>query len=106
MKRKKYYVNIGSTEISQVTYGDNADFVVYATEAEVLRLRSLMDQMYTADMRSFFRSHVPIMSYHNDQSNDDHDNRLTDAFQLIYQLGNDETKSHIEHMGVLKDKPL
>ncbi|WP_217589104.1 hydrolase [Lentibacillus saliphilus] len=106
MNRKKYYINIGTTEISQVPYGNNTDFVVYATQSEIVTLRSLMDHMHQADMGSFFRSYVPIMSYHNDRFNHEHDDGLTKAFTLIYQLGSDQTKKHIEEMGVLGDMRL
>lgn len=101
MGRKKYYVNMQSREISQIKYGNNADFTIYATEGEVQTLRQKLNQMYDAELGTFIRSHVPFIPYHHDQSNDDYDQGITEAFQMIYDLGNEEAKRHIKEMGVL-----
>ncbi|SFA91860.1 hypothetical protein SAMN04488072_103262 [Lentibacillus halodurans] len=104
--KKKFYINLGTQEISQIEYDNNNEFVIYATEDEVRLLRQRLDGMHTSDIHAFFRAHVPIMPYHNDKSNDDYDTGITDAFQMIYELGNEETKKHIENMGVLGDNHM
>ncbi|GAB4072746.1 hypothetical protein GCM10028778_04690 [Barrientosiimonas marina] len=101
--KKKFYFNMGSQEISQVRYANNDTYVIYATEDEANQLRQQLDGMNTADMNAFYRSHVPIKSYHHDKPNDDYDAGITDAFQMIYDLGDNETKQHIENMGILSD---
>ncbi|QDP40932.1 hydrolase [Radiobacillus deserti] len=101
MERKKYYVNIGTQEISQVQVGDNDEFIIFASDEEVYQLREMMNQMYNADIRSFWRSHVPIAPYHNDTSNDTFDDGMVEAFRMIHDLGDDTTRKHIENMGVL-----
>lgn len=101
MEKKKYYISIGTGEISQIKHENNEDFVIQATEDEVRILRAKLDNMNDASFRSFFRAHVPIMPYHKDQSNDDYDHNMTEAFQMIYNLGEEQTKSHIEDMDVL-----
>ncbi|MFZ3576815.1 hydrolase [Virgibacillus sp. DJP39] len=106
MEKKKFFINMGTQEISQVKSGNNESFIIHATGDEVTLLREKMNDMDSANTRAFFRAHVPIMSYHNDQSNDDYDMGMTGAFQMIYELGNDQTKAHIESMGVLSDKHL
>lgn len=106
MNKEKYYVSIASSEISQVKVGNNASFTIYATSDEVRSLRGKMDNMHDADMGAFWRSHIPIMPYHNDQSNDDYDVGITAALQEIYELGNDEAKSHIREMGILTDRHM
>ncbi|MGY0693213.1 hydrolase [Virgibacillus sp. FSP13] len=105
-EKKKFYINMGSREISQMKYHNNEELVIYATEDEASALRHKMNDMDDADFRAFFRAHVPIMPYHNDESNDDYDNGMTEAFQMIYELGDDETRTHIENMGVLSDRQL
>ncbi|ASK62895.1 hydrolase [Virgibacillus phasianinus] len=106
MEKKKFYVNIGTQEISQIEYGNNQDFTINATDEEVLLLREKFNDMDQANFRAFFRAHVPIMSYHNDKSNHDYDGGMTGAFEMLYDLGDDQTKEHIEAMGVLSDKRL
>ncbi|UFT98172.1 hydrolase [Radiobacillus kanasensis] len=101
MERKKYYVNIGTQEISQVQVGDNDEFIISATDEEVYQLREMMNQMYNADIHAFWRAHTPIVPYHNDKPNDDFDDGILNAFQMIHDLGDDTTRKHIEKMGVL-----
>ncbi len=104
MDKKKYHVSIASKEISQIPYGNNDDFTIYATDGEVSMLRRKMEKMHEADVASFWRAHVPIMPYHNDKANDIYDEGLTEAYQMVYELGDKQTKSHIESMGILSDR--
>lgn len=106
MEKKTYYINMGSQEISQIRYENNDHFIIQATEDEVRLLRAKMDNMHDADFGTYMRAHVPIMSYHKDRSNDEYDLGITEAFQMIYDLGDDETKHHIEEMGVLRNQHM
>ncbi|OZU88536.1 hydrolase [Virgibacillus indicus] len=103
MEKKKYYIDIGSGEISQIKYDNNDSFTIQATTEEVSLLRAKMENMHDAGVRSFFRAHVPIMPYHNDKSNDDYDSNLTETYQMLYDLGDDEVKKHIDSIGILTD---
>ncbi|GAA0428493.1 hypothetical protein GCM10008983_00990 [Lentibacillus halophilus] len=106
MDRKKYYVNAGSKEISQVRFDNNDVFTIFATDDEVNTLRHKMNNMDASDTRTFFRAHVPIKPYHDDESNDDYDHEITEAYRMIHALGDDETKQHITTMGILSDRDL
>lgn len=106
MNKKKYYVSISSGEISQVKVGNNDEYIIYATDDEVKMLRAKLTNMYDADFDSFWRAHVPIMPYHNDKGNQRYDEGLTEVFQMIYDLGDEQAKSHIEEIGVLSDRSL
>lgn len=101
MERKKYFVSVASGEISQVQFGNNDDFTIYATDAEVRDLRAKMNVMHNAEIKSFWRAHVPIMPYHHDKANDQYNAGIQEAFHLIYQLGDEQTRSDIKNMGVL-----
>ncbi|HLS65465.1 MAG TPA: hydrolase [Pseudogracilibacillus sp.] len=106
MERKRYYVSLQSKEISQVQVGNNADFTIYATDAEIRTLRNIFNAIETAEMGTFWRAHVPFKPYHDDTTNDTHDKRLTEAFQLLYELGDEQAKQFIEQSGVLHDRPI
>ncbi|WP_138420297.1 hydrolase [Aquibacillus sediminis] len=101
MERKKYYVNVGTHEISQVQVGNNNDFTIYATDDEVYLLRQKLDEMHHDDIHAFWRAHVPIKPYHNDEENDAYDEDIISAFAMIRDLGDDKTKEHIESMEIL-----
>ncbi len=106
MDRETYYVNVGSREITREPYGNRATFTIQANKEEVRLLRAKMDAMQDADNVSFFRAHVPFIPYHKDSSNDTYDSEMNEAFQMIHDLGGDETKADIASMGVLGDRYL
>ncbi|MEC5424888.1 hydrolase [Virgibacillus sp. C22-A2] len=106
MERKKFYVSIASGEISQIEYSNNDEFIIHATEDEVVLLREKMNEMHEASMGAFWRAHIPIMPYHNDKANDKYDAGITEAYQMLYELGDEQAKDHIKSMGILEDNHM
>ncbi|WP_047979672.1 hypothetical protein [Ornithinibacillus contaminans] len=106
MEKKKYYVNIGSGEISQIKYDNNDSFTIHATADEIVMLRAKLDNMGESANRTYWRAHVPIMPYHNDQSNDAYDSELVETYQLLHDLGDDATREHIESIGILGENHM
>lgn len=106
MEKKKYYVNLQSKEISQIQYQNNNMFTIHATDEEVLLLRKKLVGADVAEFDTFWRAHVPIVPYHNDPSNDRYDRNLAEAYQMIYDLGDDQTKEFIEETGMLGERPI
>ncbi|MCP8617797.1 hydrolase [Salirhabdus salicampi] len=103
MEKEKFYVDIGSMEISRLKAGDNNDYVIYATPEEVIKLRDLFDNMYSADGDAFIRAHIPIKQYHHDESNDNYDEAMIQIFRMLYELGDEQTRNHIKSMEILKN---
>ncbi|MFD1020553.1 hydrolase [Thalassobacillus hwangdonensis] len=103
MEKEKYYVNLGTQEISLNHDANNDDFIIQATPEEIIELRTVFDEMYIADEWSFYRSHVPARPYHKDKSNDEYDEGMKRAFRMLHDLGDETTKHHIESMGVLEE---
>ncbi|WP_102028494.1 hydrolase [Salirhabdus sp. Marseille-P4669] len=101
--KERFYVSIGTQEISRLKAQNNDDFVIYANPHEIIELRELFDEMYDADNLTFLRAHVPIMEYHNDASNDQFDQGMINVFQKLYDLGDEKTRSHIKSMGILEN---
>ncbi|MGJ9457457.1 hydrolase [Oceanobacillus sp. CF4.6] len=106
MEKGKYYVNIGTGEISQNRYQNNDDYIIYASSEDIALLRATMENMHGASVDSFIRAHVPIVPYHNDKANDEYDVNITEAFRMLHQLGDEQTRSHIESMGILSDNHM
>lgn len=99
--RQTYYITVASGEITQSATGAPWDFKITATSNEIQELRSYFKQNYSADAKSFWRSHIPYLEYHNDKENDEFDESMLKVYEMIYRLGDEETRSHIESMGVL-----
>lgn len=103
MDRETYYVNVGSREVSQELYGNRASFTIEANREEIRLLRAKMDAMQDADTISFFRAHVPFIPYHKDSGSNTYDAEMNAVFQMVHDLGGDETKADLASMGVLGD---
>lgn len=106
MDKEKYYVNLQSKEISKIAYQNNTDFTIYATKEEVDFLRKKLDNVHKADTATFWRSYVPIMPYHHDESNDSYDQALLGAFQMIYELGDEQAQQFIEENNLLTKQSI
>ena len=101
--RQTYYITVASGEITQSATGAPWDFKITATRNEIQELRSYFKQNYSSDWQSFWRSHLPYVEYHNDKENDKFDEILLKVYEMIYRLGDEETRGHIESMGVIND---
>ncbi|XJZ26580.1 hydrolase [Bacillota bacterium Lsc_1132] len=102
--KKLYYVDVGTGEISQSPTSSTWSFQIQATDHEIMKLRELFDQNYSTEWRNFFRAHIPYVEYHYDDENDSYDETIQKVYALIYKLGDEETKQHIESMGILDTK--
>ncbi|MBB6453398.1 hypothetical protein HNQ94_001847 [Salirhabdus euzebyi] len=103
MEKEKFYVDIGTHEISRLQAYNNNHFVIYGTPEEIMLLREVMDEMYNSELGTWIRAHIPIMEYHNDKTNDQYDEGMYRVYEMLYKLGDEKTKKHIESMGILKD---
>lgn len=106
MERTKYFVSVVSKEISTVIVGNNADFTIYATDDEVRELRNVFNKMDDAEMTTYWRSHIPIVPYHHDVGNDKYDQKITEAFAKIYELGDEAAKQFIDETGMLSHRRM
>lgn len=100
-EKKTYYITIGSGEISQSSTDSPWNFKIEATDDEITQLRELMDENHNTEWQNFFRAHVPYVQYHHDRENDAYDENTKQVYQMIYNLGDTEAKTHIETMGIL-----
>ncbi|QHE53336.1 hydrolase [Pontibacillus sp. HMF3514] len=103
-EKKTFYINLGSQEISQIKEGNNDAFTIQATEEEMFRLRQVLNEVFNADERSFWRSHIPFRHYSKDEDNDEYDYEMRHAYQMIYDLGDEKTKAFIEEIGMKQDE--
>lgn len=101
MEKETFYITVGSGEISKIRTASPFDLVIEATEDEISTLRELFDQQYSTEWQGFFRAHIPYIQYHHDKPNDAYDAGIKQVYQKLHELGTNETKEHIESMGIL-----
>ncbi|PLR79432.1 hydrolase [Bacillus sp. V3-13] len=101
--KKTYYISVGTGEISQSATASPWNFQIHATDEEITILREYFEQNYSTEWQNFFRAHVPYVQYHYDRENDAYDETMQKIYRMIYELGDEQAKKHIEEMGILTD---
>jgi hypothetical protein len=104
MLKKMYYISLGNGEISQISTASSWNYKIEASDDEIVQLREYFDQIYSSDWQGFLRAHVPYVEYHHDPTNDAYDETMGKVFELIYTLGDDETRQHISQQGILNEE--
>ncbi|KIL75720.1 hypothetical protein [Bacillus badius] len=94
-----YYIAIETGEIMRKPTVSPWSFKIYASDEEITSLRELFDANYSVEIGNFLRAHIPYREYHKDSGNDQYDDHLRKIYQMIYELGDEEAKQHIEEMG-------
>nr|WP_057772289.1 hypothetical protein [Cytobacillus dafuensis] len=101
--KKAYYIKVETGEISQSKTDSSWDFKIEATDDEIIELRDYFNQNYSTEWMNFFRAHIPFIEYHDDKDNDAYDSTIRKVYEMIYQLGDQEARRHIQSMGILVD---
>lgn len=97
--RKTYYVDITAESILTEPV-DTPSFVIQATDQEVRVLQSVFDNRDRADLESYVKAHIP---YENKNKNAHYDEAQKVLYAIIYHLGDDAARYHIDEMGILTD---
>jgi hypothetical protein len=100
-QKKTYYIDVGSGEITRSATSSTWSYQIQANDEEITQLRELFDQNYSTEWQNFFRAHVPYVQYHHDRENDAYDDTIQQVYGMIYELGDEEAKRHIESMNIL-----
>ena len=100
MEKRKYYVKVGSGEVLPDKTLSEWEFEIDATPQEARQLEGLFDMTDNESFTNFFKAHVPLREYYEEE-NIPYDKKLQQVYQLLYDLGTEETKEHIRSMGIL-----
>lgn len=99
-ERKTYYVAVGAGQVLEDKEAAAFEFAIKANEAELSELQELFEHSAEADEDAIFKfSRWPTVS---DRPNlKEYDSEITEIYRMLYRLGTDETKRHIEDMNLL-----
>lgn len=101
MDKKRYYVSVQAGTVMENQGDSGYEFEIEATEEEVGLIRSLFEDRTAYEFNTYLRGHVVALPYHFDAENDEYDQCLQEIYATVYQCGTDETKNHIQSMGIL-----
>ncbi|MGE7877800.1 hydrolase [Peribacillus muralis] len=102
-KKQTYHVDLVSGDVLGQKLEENPSFTIHATDEELVELKQCLEEHHTNDLESYARSHVPYLLYHHDRANDKYDAAMKKLYAIIYQLGDENAREHIEEIGILKD---
>ncbi|SEB74962.1 hypothetical protein [Paenibacillus sp. GP183] len=101
MEKKKYYIAVGPGEVMENQGDASFEFEIEATEEDIDRLQELFEEADNSDQRGYARSFIPLKDYYFNESNQDYDYYLHEVYRMLYDLGTEQTKQHIEKMNIL-----
>lgn len=101
-----YFIDVKSGKISQEAPEQGGHFRILADNQEYNELKAIADRMYHDELKTYVRSHIPFIDYDTAEKNDEYDNQLIKLYGKIYELGDEETRNHIESMNILSKSRL
>ncbi|MGG0286183.1 hydrolase [Peribacillus butanolivorans] len=102
-EKQTYHVDLVSGDVLGKKLEENPSFTIYATNEELAELKQCLEEHPTDDLESYARSHVPYLLYHHDRANDKYDEAMKKLYAIIYKLGDETARNHIEEIGILAD---
>ena len=103
-EKHSYFINIQSHDIFTEPNVEEWDFKINATESQVAVLERLFDKTDETDWESYIRSHIPFLEYHHQPENKEYDIRMMVIYSLLYYLGDEKTRAHIQDMRILNSE--
>ena len=98
MEKRPYYISVETGEILPIKTASTFQFEILASDEDVKKLSEIFEDMDSIANDTFVRNHLPYIPYSNDRDNDRYDSKMKEAYQLIHDLGQDETRKFIETM--------
>ncbi|MHA6485179.1 hypothetical protein ACX1C1_25140 [Paenibacillus sp. strain BS8-2] len=101
-QRQHYYVSVQAGQILSDSESAAYELDIMANDKEVSRLQELFEElssMAEADIAFFAR---PVgKTDHDETINGASDEIITRIYRLLYECGTEQTRSHIDSMGLL-----
>ncbi|MBA4495997.1 hydrolase [Paenactinomyces guangxiensis] len=107
MEKKTYYVTVdigpNAGEIREEINLNDAvyDFEIRATPEEISRLEKLFEETQENDFHTFITAHIPYETRERLQDSRREDEKIDQIYQMIYQLGTEETKRKMKQSGII-----
>ncbi|CAM3413666.1 hypothetical protein [Marinicrinis lubricantis] len=100
--KKTYFVSVQANSILEEKGSAAFEFEIQATDQELDQLAALFEEKEDSENATFRQAGISSVPYHElDDANDTYDATMIDVYKKIYELGTEETKRHIEQMGIL-----
>lgn len=99
---RKYYVSVQAGQILEDRQAAAYELEVRLNEREHAKLRELFDELSSMDeAQTFHFAHTPYGRAGDGEMNAGYDGIIQRIYKKLHEHGSDETKRHIESMGLL-----
>jgi hypothetical protein len=102
MGKKTYYVSVQAQTILENQGDSSYEFEIQADDQQIAGLIELFEENLMDEEDNQIRMPIPAVPYHHDVENDRFDHSLKAIYHAIHNMGNEETRKHIEKMGILQ----
>ncbi|MFD6439314.1 hydrolase [Peribacillus sp. NPDC060186] len=102
-EKQTYHVDLVSGDVLGQKLEENPSFTIHATDEELAEVKLCLEEHRTDDLEAYARSHVAYLLYLHDRANDKYDAAMKKLYAIIYKLGDEAARNHIEEIGILKD---
>ncbi|MBH5317194.1 hypothetical protein I6N90_05145 [Paenibacillus sp. GSMTC-2017] len=100
--RKPYYVSVQAGQILEDPEAAAYELEILANEDDKSRLHELFKELNSMDNWSVLHFNSRPFSPSNDvELNGNSDEIISRIYRLLYECGTEETKQHIESMGII-----
>lgn|GEM_PF-432728 len=101
--RKTYYVAVGGAQILEDPEAAAYELVIRANEEELNRLQELFEELVSWDeAQTFHFAKTPFSSFSTDRINLGYDLLLKRVYTMLYELGTESTRAHIESIAFVE----
>lgn len=104
--KKRYYVSFdvgprtGQIHDQPVPHNPHYDYEIEATPEQLEQLEALFHQVAEDDTRTFYQAHIPYQTVDRMQASRQEDQQINAVYQMIYQLGTEQTKQVMREAGL------
>ena len=100
----KAYVSVSNRKIYAYPSESPWEFEITTTQEMIPVFYRLFDQLNYADIKCFWRAHVPIRLYHQDRENDMYDIKMKKVYALIHEFCDKDSQKFIEQLPYFKER--
>lgn len=103
MKKQKYYVGVGSGQITRQPETTDWEFEIEATEEQIARLRELFERANKQNLDIAYLVLHPLEGRKEEHDLKNYDHTLQEIYRIIYELGSEETKQFIRENQMIQE---
>ncbi|MFS0727333.1 hypothetical protein [Paenibacillus sp. 1P07SE] len=101
--RKTFYVSVGAGQILEDQQAAAYELVIRANEEELNRLQELFEELSSWDeAQTFHFAYTPYGKLSTERINLGYELLLKRVYGLLYELGTEETRAHIQSMNFVE----